>query len=170
MFEESVVVVAFCMTSQWRHKVLSFPDMDSFWCRWAWNSTVNELDSTCCQPNYTSNYSSWPMHGRSLIFCSIYRIYREETTSKCRKSIIWLMISLWLISNGIDTKFEHKLGFVFRKVCAKVRCSILSRCHVIEADVKGAITSICPPPVAGGWRGRPAAAGICRRLYSVLHV
>ena len=59
MFEEIFVVVALRMTSQWRHKVLSFSDMESFWCRWAWNWPVNELDSTCCHPKtskYTSNY------------------------------------------------------------------------------------------------------------------
>ena len=41
-------VLALKMTSQWRHKVFSFSDMDSFWCCWAWNSIVKELDSTCC--------------------------------------------------------------------------------------------------------------------------
>ena len=42
-----------------------------------------------------------------------------------------------VISKGIDTTFNHKLGLVFRNMCAKFCFSILSRCDVIDADVKG---------------------------------
>ena len=93
MFEENLVIVALWMTSQWRHKVLSFSDLDSFWCRWTWNWTVNELDSACCHPKtskYTSKY--FLTNNRPFIFGLTYRIYSEETES--RKSIIWLLTSL----------------------------------------------------------------------------
>ena len=48
----------------------------------------------------------------------------------------------------------------YSEMCAQGFTSILSRCDVIDADVKGG--NFMPPthPAAGGWRGGPAADGL----------
>ena len=94
MFDESLVVVSLKMTSQWRHKVMSFSDMDRFWSRWAWNSDVNELYSTCCHHKTSKNTSNlFLTNNWSFILGLLHRIYHEETES--HKSIIWLVTSVW---------------------------------------------------------------------------
>ena len=58
-----------------------------------------------------------------------------------------------------------KFRLAFRKMCVKFRFHILSRCHVIDADVKGGSYTYVPPP-SGRWvRGGPAAAGL--KIYQI---
>ena len=150
MFVEILVVVALRMTSQWRHKVLSFSDMDSFWCRWAWNSTINELDSTCRHPT-TSRYTSneFLTNNRSFIFGLTYRIYREET--ECRKFIIFILTSLWRQFKWDRHQIwtQSWLG-IQEEVCKVSLLYLSSRWDDIVAEVKGG--NFMPPPqrLAGG--------------------
>ena len=158
MFEESLVVVALWMTSQWRDKVLSFSDMDSFWCRWAWNWTVNELDSTCYHhkaSQYTSNL--FLTNNRPFIFGLTYRIYREETES--RKSIIWLLTSLWRHFKWERHQIwtQPRLG-IQEDVC---KVSLLYLCALRRYLRRSKGGNFLPPPQCSGWRVARRPSG-CR--------
>ena len=63
----------------WRHsdviKFCSFFDMDSFWCRWAWNSTVNELE--LAPAVILKHISTLPT---SVCCCNYSLCYRENIT------------------------------------------------------------------------------------------
>ena len=61
-------------------------------------------------------------------------------------------------SNVIDTEFGHNLGQVFKKMCAKFRFSVSSRCDDIVAELRGG--NYMPPPAVGGCREGPAADGL----------
>ena len=58
---------------------------------------------------------------------------------------------------GSTPNLDTTSAKVFRKMCAKFRFSISSRCDDIVAEVKGGNFM---PPAAGVWRGGPAAAGL----------
>ena len=127
-----------------------------FWCRWAWNWTVNELDSTCCH-HKTSKYTSnlFLTNNWSLLWV-LYIWYIVKKLS--HKSIIWLLKSLWCHFkwDWCQTWTKPWLG-IQDDVCKVLFPYLFLLWQYHRRSKCGQIYA--PPPVASEWQ-RPSGSQV----------